>query len=146
MEEEKKDRENTWKGRRAASFPRAAGLKAPCWDSNICAAPHCLLPPLCLCASMSVWMLLSLSHLSLSPTFTFYHRGNWPISLLVVGGSGGGSYASGVFFYIVWFYGCLIAPYCLLVVNKRHSKGRFSPLEKSAFIDIFPVCLTLFLW
>lgn len=85
---------------------------------------------------MSVWMLLSLSHLSLSPTFTFYHRGNWPISLLVVGGSGGGCCASGVCYCIVWFYGCLIAPYCLLVVNKRHSKG-FRLLESLSSLTSF---------
>lgn len=68
-----------------------------------------------LSASPSVCMPLSFSHLSLSPTFTFYHRGNWPTRLLVVGGSGGGSCTSGVYYCIVWFYGCLIAPYCPLL-------------------------------
>lgn len=86
-------------------------------------------------------MTLSFSHLSLSPTFIFYHGGNWPTHLLVVGGSGGGSCTSGVYYCIVWFYGCLIAPYCLLVVNKRHSKGWFAPPGKSAFFVVLPVCI-----
>lgn len=39
------------------------------------------------------------------------------------------------------FYGALIAPYCLLVVNKRHSKGCFAPPGGCVFFAALPVCL-----
>lgn len=41
---------------------------------------------------------------------------------------------------IAWcFYGGLIGPYCLLVVNKGHSKGCFAPKGESVFFVILPV-------
>lgn len=87
-------------------------------------------------------MPLAFSHLSLCATFTFYHGGNWPTSLLVVGGSRGGSCTSGVYHCIVWFYGSLIASYCLLVVNKRHSK-RWLGASCKVFLLCCPSCLSL---
>lgn len=39
------------------------------------------------------------------------------------------------------FYGGIIAPYCLLVVDKRHSKGVFCASRKACFLCC-PACLS----
>lgn len=44
------------------------------------------------------------------------------------------------------FYSGLIAPYCLLAVNKRHSKGCFVPPGGSVFFVALPVSLRPFRW
>lgn len=106
MGEERKDRENSNKKRREGSLDSwAAGLTAAFLQRH---TVSCFVSVLfCLHASFLLPS-VSLSHLY------FYHRGNWPTHLLVVGGSGGGICTSGIYCCIVWFYSCLIAPYCLI--------------------------------
>lgn len=76
------------------------------------------------------------------PPLLSYHGGNWPAHLLVVGGNGGDCCTSGVYYCLVWFYDCLIAPHWLMVVNKRHSKEWFCTSWKVCLLCC-PSCLSL---
>lgn len=107
---------------------RAAGLQAPCWDSSISAAPHCLLlhiGPVCL-SCLYVCLFPHPGCLSFPPPFdstgVIDQLVYWWLEEVE-------AIAPAVYITAMWFYCSLIAPYCLLVVDKRCTQESLSSLS-----------------